>query len=372
MDKASPEYLEHYGVKGMRWGVRKDRETKERDKATKRSEKAQKYKDRAAAYQKEIDDLNAIRPRSGRERKSRDKQKTELLSKRNQALEDAERKEQGKLTKKQKRLVIGGTVVAAVVAASVTYSTVSSGEGNRLMMMGKEFLGKEGGTFKKDDSLTLDFTPEALMKKVVAPINPDYGEKRSATQNCRRCTFAYELRRRGYDVEATKTSTAMGQTIYGLVDATDPSKSPSKSKGQIGTVFKVMADQVRQSKGKTSRTIEMINNGDFMQGEKRIFGLDGFGKSAEEKAKMVFGALSKEPDGSRGELGLTWRSGGGHSIVYEIVKGRPVIIDGQTGKMFRSTKSFLAYAEDAAKVDFTRLDDKPLDMDFLRRWAKNA
>ena len=34
--------------------------------------------------------------------------------------------------------------------------------------------------------------------------------------NCRRCTFAYELSRRGYDVQATKTLIGTGQDANGM------------------------------------------------------------------------------------------------------------------------------------------------------------
>ena len=38
--------------------------------------------------------------------------------------------------------------------------------------------------------------------------------------NCRRCTFAYELSRRGYDVKATRTMKGTGQTYLGVAKAT--------------------------------------------------------------------------------------------------------------------------------------------------------
>ncbi len=37
--------------------------------------------------------------------------------------------------------------------------------------------------------------------------------------NCRRCTFAYEMRRRGYDVAATRTTNGRGQTAVGVYNA---------------------------------------------------------------------------------------------------------------------------------------------------------
>src|SRR4029077_17292919 len=58
-------------------------------------------------------------------------------------------------------------------------------------------------------------------KEVVAPINPGYGDL-GTKMNCRRATFAYEMRRRGYDVKATKSVKGTGQMPLSLLKATDP------------------------------------------------------------------------------------------------------------------------------------------------------
>lgn len=46
--------------------------------------------------------------------------------------------------------------------------------------------------------------------------HPEYGNSLGSFMNCRRCTFAYELSRRGYDVQATKTLIGTGQDANGM------------------------------------------------------------------------------------------------------------------------------------------------------------
>lgn len=44
-------------------------------------------------------------------------------------------------------------------------------------------------------------TPESILKNAQA-VNPNYGKEKGYDKNCQRCFPAYELRRRGHDVEA--------------------------------------------------------------------------------------------------------------------------------------------------------------------------
>jgi hypothetical protein len=88
--------------------------------------------------------------------------------------------------------------------------------------------------------------------------------------------------------------------------------------------------------------------------------------------KSIFDTLAKEPNGSRGELGVMWNMGGGHSMAYEIVKGKPVIFDGQTGKIFDAAEKFMDGMPSIKNAGFTRLDNVDLNVDYLMRWMTNA
>lgn len=90
--------------------------------------------------------------------------------------------------------------------------------------------------------------------------------------------------------------------------------------------------------------------------------------------KSIFAALRSQPDRARGELALTWNNGsGGHSAAYEIINGAPVVFDAQTGRVYGGPKSFAKdFGNRISDAGFTRLDDQPLNTDFLSRWVKNA
>ena len=69
-------------------------------------------------------------------------------------------------------------------------------------------------------------------------------------------------------------------------------------------------------------------------------------------------AISRHPDGSRGEFGMKWIGGGGHSMAWEKIKGEAVIFDNQTGKNYRGSE-ILQLATGIEDAGITRLDDIP-------------
>ena len=279
MSQADTEaFLEHYGVKGMKWGVRRS-------------------------------DAELARARGG---------------------------------KVDKNSGTVGTPAHAILATMITAQSVrnvfESGNARVMREKGKRFMqgkSKEGVQYKKNSSLAKkNMSENELMDKVVKDINPDFG-KFGANMNCRRCTMAYEMRRRGMDVKATKTTNARGQHGTGLRKATGA---------------KTTYMQLGENKAYT------VQRGD-----------DG-----HSAAKATFSALSKQPNGSRGEVGMSWIFGGGHSVAYEIVNNKPVIFDTQSGTKIKTPSDWSkAFQIQASEVTFTRLDNKQLNEQWLERWVKN-
>lgn len=259
-------YLEHFGVKGMRWGVRKNTDTK--------STKVGMTPDQAflAAY---------------------------------------------------------GAGIALAVLVQIGRHRADSGRKDAKKTGDKEF--------KQNPKLKSKMTINQLQSNVVAHINPDYGAP-GTKMNCRRATMAYEMRRRGYDVQATKSSFASGQGQKGLKKAIGKNQKFDSPWGetQVGTPR------------------------DFVK------------LPAIKKAEEVFASLAKYPEGARGEIGAAWLMGGGHSMAFEIVKGKPVIFDTQNGKVYPSAKAFSEFTPTTYSVSHTRLDDKPLDQEFLKRWVTDV
>lgn len=190
--------------------------------------------------------------------------------------------------------------------------------------------------WKKDPSLTKKMSVDDLYDKVVTGVNPKYGSP-GTKMNCRRCTLTYEMRRRGNDVKATQSHYATGQDMGGLKKATGGGHYESS------------------------------------WGQKQIASPSFLAKAtASQRSEAIFSSLSQHPEGARGELAMAWTFGGGHSMAWEIVKGKPVVFDTQTSKAYRSADAFNAFTPVVRDAAHTRLDNAKLEDQFLRRWVTNA
>lgn len=347
----------HYGVKGMRWGVRKDEEAakaKTAAKQAKRESKALKFEKRAAEYQKQINDIKKTPARNVLQRREQAQDIKSLTKSRDRAMKDAQAKREGKLTRNEKLAIAG----VAVVAAYGTYKMVDYGEFNRMSMKGRALFNENGDPFKRNEKLaTKGWDVDDIYKNVVKDINPDYGALGTKT-NCRRATFAYEMRRRGYDVAATRTPTAAGQNQAGLSNAVTPGQF-------IGTTQYSVARRFLNEQSGSPGVLSKMG----MWGKETIAPNDAGPRGLRVSESDIFSALSKQPDGARGELGVQWGMGGGHSMAWEIVKGKAVIFDTQNGETYSEPKHL--FGMDIAAAGFTRLDNLDLNTDYLMRWVKN-
>ena len=349
-DKPPLSELRHYGVKGMRWGVRKDRETRRENKGKK--------------FDQKVSDINSKIDAHKGGRKKGYIQKLE--SDRDRYAEDAQRVRDGKMTTRQKKVAIGAAVAATLVAAKATQVGIESGEFRRMADQGRAFLNLEHG-FKKNPDLASVTRPDQVFLKVVKQVNPEYGAV-GRKMNCRRATFAYEMRRRGYDVQATRTTNGYGQNISGLKNAISPGEKLRRT-GTMSLIWDFANEKVRSGKDPSMPTpLKNLQEG-LSAGSKKNIGYDSFGEDA--MPRKIFERLAKEPNGSRGEIGVIWKQGGGHSMAYEIFDGKPVIFDAQTGKAFDSVKA-MSDSMDIGGAGFTRLDNLDLNTDYLRRWVRNA
>lgn len=303
-----PAHLYHHGIKGMKWGVRR--------------------------FQKKDGSLTS----AGKKRYSEDSDSKKTNEKQS---EDGQQKEKKQLTRKQKVAIAG----AAVVAAYATYKFVDSGRANQLVAKGKAALGHtEPDGFNKNILLAnkrLD--SDGIMEQVVSRINPGYGGI-GTKNNCRRCTFAYEMSRRGYDVKATKSIGGTGQTYRGKFKAT------TKGKSGLLDYYKTAFINPLSIAGKAV---------DKIPGEK------GYSDS-------IFKALGTYKNGARGELSVEWSCGGRHSVAWEIVKGKPVIFDCQDGTKYDTPETFKKFGDMVSSARVSRLDNVDLNKDFLLRWLQNA
>lgn len=355
-------YLEHFGVKGMQWGVRK-----QQDKASRKERRIEKFDKKAASAQAELDILNKKNVNFLNANHVM-KQKAGLLKEKSKAEQNAEKVKQGKLTSGKKKALIGAGVAVGLLATYGTYKLQDSGELNRKILQGKNFVlnQKSSPWHTKPELASSDLNVDEILTKVVRHVNPEYGAI-GTKNNCRRCTLAYEMRRRGYDVSATKSFSGAGQTALGLTNATTPGQKFVKS--ERGAIGKALREVGQRESG-------LISEASFVNSVASFGSIGSSEIISKERIFMphdIFKALSVNPDGSRGELGLKWGVGGGHSMAWEIIKGKPTIFDTQNGKVFASAEDFISeFGTSVGHAGFTRLDNLPMNTDFLMRWLKDA
>ncbi|MFE1190123.1 toxin glutamine deamidase domain-containing protein [[Kitasatospora] papulosa] len=139
--------------------------------------------------------------------------------------------------------------------------------------------------------------------KALHAANPHYQQDVHAySHNCSHVAQAYELRRRGLDVEAGPDSTG----------------------------------------GRTPLELGEAWGGDF------TFSPANVGRAEAERAFA-------EP-GSRGMIIVTWKSGGAHAFTVENVGGKVRFVDGQPTPPVADASSYFSHAKWSG---FLRLDDKP-------------
>lgn len=201
-----------------------------------------------------------------------------------------------------------------------------------------------------------------IMNKVVSRINPDYGGI-GTKNNCRRCTYAYEMSRRGFNVKATKSVSATGQNIAGAYNMLG--STTKKSGTSMAGIVKTMFDESRSGKENASNSLSKY----LEKYKDRTY----TGKTSKEIASKLFDALSNQPDRSRGEVAFSWTVGGAHSIAYEIINNKPVLFDCQSGKSFKNIDDVISYYGNfISSAEFNRLDNVSLDFDQLLKWVQNA
>jgi hypothetical protein len=235
----------------------------------------------------------------------------------------------GGMSSRQKKLLIGAGVTVGLLAAYGGY----------------RMLNKSGSeAFKVDNSLSGKMSANEIMKKVTNPINRDFSVDPRATINCRRCTFAYEMRRRGYDVVATKNLRHVRtQDAEGLIEAINPTSTS------------------------TRRFIDALTPAGLgRSGIKLVPSRPG------QNASRIFNSLSKQPEGARGELAMSWRGEKScHSMAWEIIRGKPHIIDAQTNDLYSTPQRFHSVAKHIEEAALTRLDNVELNEPFLKKWVTN-
>ena len=142
----------------------------------------------------------------------------------------------------------------------------------------------------------------------MAVCNPKYSKGGVYKNNCISCALAYDMRRRGYDVEAM------------------PIDTTSATNGSLPV-------QIGFYKGEKLETFEVPNDPDVA-------------------VKQFTKNIVRYGDGSRGMLRIRWKNGDGHAAVWEVNDGSVVVRDPQNNTIadlseyMRRAKTFYYFRTD--------------------------
>ena len=288
--------LIHHGIKGQRWGVMNGPPyplgASQKSSAEKRLAKISKRKETNSA-------------KGGGLKNTSDEKK--------------ERKD-FQLTEGQKRALKIG--VAAVGTALVAYGAYRVVKANKLdpnvfldsQLQRKTFEAADFDTQINDDLRKIN--REGIFGHLFL-----HGRQ----VNCTSCSMAYEMRRRGYDVIANKTTAG-------------------RSDFEVASFFKG---------GRTFQTIATATKNEH--GWEGPF--DYTYRLSETAITNVERQLAAQGEGARGFIHGRFAFGGGHSIAYEVHNGRVHFVDGQIGRQYKDAQDALGTMY---SISFLRTDDLAL------------
>ena len=175
--------------------------------------------------------------------------------------------------------------------------------------IGGSVLGKRGKTKTPSEALT--------------NTNPNYNKGAEYRVNCQRCVYAYELQRRGYDVEAKPR----------VMQGNDP-----------------------------------MNNGVWKTGFENQTWERNLGTRNTQVESNIVSKMQGWGDGSRGIVYVAWKAGRAHVFNVENKGGKVSIFDGQTGKS-HNLSDYLSLAKPSSTM-ISRVDNLKPNINVLRDAVK--
>nr|DAO53502.1 MAG TPA: Papain fold toxin 1, glutamine deamidase [Caudoviricetes sp.] len=188
-----------------------------------------------------------------------------------------------------------------------------------------------------------------------AATNPNYDPyDKDYSENCIKCTATYELRMRGYDVEAASRTKL-------------PIMFGNQTNADLDNWYKDAKHYEIQEDGSV-KDISLTRKNKFFTAVSETYKYAKGDYKLSYSGKVLKESLEKNnPPNSRGNLNVVWDSGGGHSMVYEInSKGKAIIRDAQTNDIYKSDDDFDAVARTCGNISFTRTDNLELRKDILQ------
>ena len=173
-------------------------------------------------------------------------------------------------------------------------------------------------------------TKKSTEEEDMEAINPYYETRmREYYTNCTYCTAAYDLRRRGYDVQAAARDEKADLSANGIADLYDGEK--------LVTDY----DLMYKNASRTDKALYKLGIKDPPKTNTKEF------NKALEKDLLSHG------DGARGHLIVQWENGGAHDVVWEVEDGKVYARDCQSNKVYDLEK----YTSRSSKINYFRTDN---------------
>lgn len=204
-------------------------------------------------------------------------------------------------------------------------------------------------------------TKDFSVEEDQAATNPNYDWTDYAySHNCALCTAAYDLRLRGYEVEAAPMTDELSGKIndYANIakwyEGTDTRRMDEVLKDQGIDIDDVLIDAGGRKLNIIDKGLEILNNAmmpDYAFGTYTIKDHEAVSK-ALEKEMLSYG------EGARGFFSTAWTSGSAHASMWIVENGEVVIRDAQVNE----TVKLEEYVKRSKSVGYFRTDNlKPTD-----------
>lgn len=197
--------------------------------------------------------------------------------------------------------------------------------------------------YNKDDELASVLNvkrgePMTIREADDSNANPRYKEGKNYQINCQRCVPAYELRRRGFNVEALS---AADGSIW--------------ENGNSMVVFY------------GSRGMRIPKT--FINPESKEYELSTLiGKRTMKQAYKKLEETVKNDE--RYFLAMEWAQGGAHIVNMEKIDGVLSIVDSQSGEILPIDKYFSYYKAKPSSLNYCRIDNLDLNLDLIKKLVK--
>lgn len=265
--------LSHHGIKGQRWG-NKHGPPYPLDQKTSSSVSSKKSSSASSKKPSPTSKQTSSGSKETQARSLVNKMKSVTTSK---ALAGAE-------TDPMMTLAISAIAffgIATVVNLGYNKLLDSAIEKQDIKDFEKLYENRDIQTFDELPKLSKKMSPSESIKEV----NPGFPNSPGTTTNCTHCTLAMALREKGYDVKATVSD-----------------------RGHCDTNF--------FDKTFNSETVKLP-------------------KSTTSKSLLT--ELSKNGDGSYGNITIPWKIGGSHSVFWKVENGKTRIYDAQSGEEYTAS-----------------------------------